>query len=365
MSKLILILMILSSCLMAEDLNPKVKKWEVHEVASKRAMWVWGPTRAKLWDGEKKGPRWRANYKNCNDLLLDFCQNKSIRVLYLSVSSWQWGKEMFTKGELVDEQHYVDFIAKARKRGIQVWAVYYINDVADRVKPGIHGVIPIIDTIAAYNKKYPESQFAGIQSDQEPKSPAVWGDLMKFLEVGQAHVDKVAPGLIFSQTLKPSYAVKKFSWKGEEKLFCEHILDVVDHVSLMAYNDNYTKALQWPERVCKYATKVKKKASIGFEVDDLSRMNYDAEPETWSEEILAEKNRFDGSKGTFEAAMEKMNQELSKYSGYDRMVIHAYRPYFGLWFSEDGKYEPIDHPAKWAKPSRVDLSKDNRELYKK
>ena len=68
------------------------KKWMSHELDSKRAMWVWSPTRNKLWDGEKKGKRWRSNYKNCNDLLLDFCQNKSIRVLYLSVSSWQWGK---------------------------------------------------------------------------------------------------------------------------------------------------------------------------------------------------------------------------------------------------------------------------------
>ena len=189
------------------------------------------------------------------------------------------------------------------------------------VKPGIVGVKSIIDTIAKFNKKYPNSKFAGIQSDQEPKSPSAWNDFMTFLKVGQEYCDKIAPDLIFSQTLKPSYTVKKFTWEGKEKLLCQHILDTVDHVSLMAYNDNFTKAMQWAETVCSYASKRGKKASIGFEVDDLSRFNYNAEPETWHEEILAEENRFDGSTGTFEHAMEEANIRLSKYSGYDRMII--------------------------------------------
>ena len=341
------------------------KKWMSHELDSKRAMWVWSPTRNKLWDGEKKGKRWRSNYKNCNDLLLDFCQNKSIRVLYLSVSSWQWGKSMFMAGKLDDEQHYVEFIRKAKARGIQVWAVYYINDDTERVKPGIKGIKPIIDTIAAFNKRYPESSFAGIQSDQEPKKAESWSDLLTFLEQGQAYANQKAPGLIFSQTLKPSYTKKEFTWKGKKKRLCEHILDLVDHVALMAYNDNVTTAYKWSETVCRYATKVGKKAAIGFEVDDLSRMNYNAEPETWNEEILAEKNRFDGSAQTFEAAMQDFDKRLSQFSGYDRMVIHAYRPYFGLWFSQDGKLEPAAYPAVWKSGRLLDLSKDLRPLYKK
>ena len=86
---------------------------------------------------------------------------------------------------------------------------------------------------------------------------------------------------------------------------------------------------------------------------------------TWFEEILKEKQRFDASPHSFEATMQDFERKLSKYSGFDRMVIHAYRPYYALWFSEDGKREPIEHGDNWQEPQFVNLNKDTRTLYEK
>ena len=339
--------------------------WQKFNTPNKRALWVWSPTKQKMWDGEKKDTRWNQNYKNCHDLLIDFAHNKSIRVLYLYIGSWHWSNSQFIDGQLQHEKQLANLIRKANKKGIQVWAMYYINDSPEKVKPGIEGIKHIIDCIAAFNKKFPDAKFAGIQSDQEPNKSENWHDLMRFLTAGQEHVDKVAPKLIFSQTLKPSYIREDLNWNGTNKKFYQHILDTIDHVALMAYNNNPTVAYRWSEAVCQYATEVKKKASIGFETDDLSHFNYDASMETWCEQILEEEKRFDGSAGSFEATMQDFEKKLAQFDGFDRMVIHSYRSYFSLWFSNDGSYEPADHPSSWPKPPAVRLEHDLRPLFKK
>ncbi len=363
-------------------------------------MWVWAatgtraglpddpavvPTKAqrlrnkknrKMWDGEKSSKRFRENYKGIQDLLLDFCENKSINELYMFGSTFQWSKEDILAGRVPHEDFWVTFNTEAGKRGIRVWLMFYLWDNRDdpRVARRLDSVLYHAKAVHNFNQAHPKCPFVGIHCDQEPRKAESIVGLLNNMTMAQDWIDEQGAAILVSQALRPGWKNERIDWNGQEKPILEHFIDTIGHAALMCY-DNRERILQdWARNLVDYSTKAGKRSSIGFEVNDLHNAWPTAHVETWWKKIQDEpvETRFRGDPAdgtvTFEEAMELVNQQQAGKAGYDRMVIHSYNGYFEHWFGlpprdyveglPDGKYR-----SDAVKPAKVDLSQDDRPRY--
>ncbi len=395
-------LLAVASCAIAE--TPATQwtgpdNWDKLDVPVRRAAWLWRfprtaeglptdgttPTADDLaahksanrqWDGRPADQQFRENYKGSRDLFFDFCQNKSIRVIYAYLSAWEYAQESLNEEwPESDIEGWVKFNTSANKRGMQVWLMFYLWDDRDdpRLDTDFEGIKYFAQRVAAFNTKYPEAKFAGIHCDQEPDTPARYAGLLQSMKVAQEWVDANQAGILISQALRPRWNRDQITFEGKTKTMNEHVLDTIGHSVLMCYSNSpkTIEALSLP--LVRYATAHDKKLAIGFEVGDLKDGWEGAADETWFEEIAAEprESRFkvdlENAPLTFEDAMHQTADDFRNQAGFDRMAIHSLESYFEHWFGQEPRDYILSLPgqvydSRQTNPARVDLREDQRPL---
>ncbi len=358
--------------------------WAKFDVAARRAVWVWNPVsmdgttdQNKNWDGSKNSKiRFFENYKGSRDLFFDFCENKSIRVVYMFVGIYQYRSADYTAGVFpYEEENMLPFMEEANARGIQVWYMYYLNDTRDSttLNGNTNQIVRIAQTVDNFNKKYPNARFAGIHCDQEPNDETVYPGLLNNTKKAYDWIEESGSDLLTSQALRPKWRNQEVTWNGETKVMNEHMQDWLHHSVLMAYSDEPSTVDSWSSAVIDYADSIGRKAAIGSEVADLSGFAYDASGETWYEEIQAEsaETRFKVGSADFVTWEDMMHSVVDKHEAtpsFDRMAIHGYSQYFRHWFGdlprdyllglEGGVYD-----SAVINPEKVDLTVDTCALF--
>ncbi|MFC4991266.1 InlB B-repeat-containing protein [Rubritalea tangerina] len=364
--------------------------WDLFDCPERRAMWVWSPvsmtgtkTENRSWDPTPSTPRnaqdrFFENYKGSQDLLFDFCQNKSIRVLYFFNGVWEWDQTDFdaTTPRIPNETAFASFVAEAKRRGIQVWLMTYLwddpNDARMTQSSNKQAIKRMAQAVHNFNLSYPDSPLAGLHLDQEPGDTTVYDDLLDTMKIAQDWIDSNATGLLISQALRPKWRNQNITWNGSTKPMNEHIMEIIDHGAYMSYNDDLSVVHQWLPPIINHANAHGKKIASGFEVTDYKGMWPNSDEETWWEEIrnepLATRFKVDPSGPvTFEDAMHDVVANYAAQPGYDRQVIHSYADYFEHWFGQRPRDYILSLPnetydSENENPAKVDLFADTREL---
>ncbi len=357
--------------------------WALFNVPERRAMWVWNPAAVdgdnnanRNWDGYRNArDRFFENYKGVQDMFLDFCENKSIRVLYFFGFTWEWSQSELNNGNIVYESGFAAFNARARARGIQVWLMYYLWDDPDdpRMMDDLESVKLIAQAVHNFNRAYPASAFAGIHCDQEPGDTTVYPALLDNMKNAADWIQANQVDLLLSQALRPKWlkADHQVTWNGSHTLMNYHMMDIIDHGVLMCYDDRYNVMIRWSNQILDYATGIGKKVAIGTE---LNRHGDSDTVESWYHEIQAEpiETRFltdlVNPPTTYEDAMHQLVEDLNAKPGFDRMAIHSYKGYFDHWFGAMPRDYLLalpggEYDSAAANPPEVDLNQDNRPLF--
>ncbi|HEX5790195.1 MAG TPA: Calx-beta domain-containing protein, partial [Luteolibacter sp.] len=355
--------------------------WALFDVPERRAMWVWDMgadnAKTKQWDGVMSFRRGLENYKGSRDLFLDFCQNKSVRSIYVFNVIWEWDQATIESGRIPNEAAWVELMADATSRGIQVWMMGYLWDNIDDSRmtqaANKEAIKKIMQAIAAFNQAHPTTPIAGFHNDQEPRATSVYDDMLDTLKIGQNWVNANAPGLKISQALHNVWRGQNVTWNSQSKSMINHIIDTIGHTAYMAYSDTPSTVLNtYAKPACDYAAgpSVGKRVAVGLEVTDLTGLWTNSDKETWWEEIRAEPTatRFKtdvAAPVTFEDCLHDTANALSANAGYDRIVLHESASYFGHWF---GMY-PRDYILAQsggtyvsANPQKVNLLTDTKPL---
>jgi beta-glucanase (GH16 family) len=355
--------------------------WSLFDVPERRAMWVWSmgadSTNSRNWDGVNSFVRGLENYKGSRDLFLDFCENKSIRSIYVFNAIWEWDQTTLDAGHIPNEAAWTGLMADATSRGIQVWMMGYLwddpNDSRLTLATNKQALVRIMQAIAAFNQAHPTTPIAGFHNDQEPGTTSVYDDLLDILKNAQDWINTNAPTLLLSQALRPVWRSQNVTWNGNTKTMNQHIIDVLGHAAYMAYSDTPSTSLNtYTLPACNYAASLgtSHKVGMGVEVTDLKNAWTNSQYETWYEEIQAEPvaTRFltnSVAPVTFEDFLHDAASSLCTNAGFDRVVIHENASYFNHWFGmypreyilsqSGGAYISTNPPA-------VDLCRDTRPL---
>jgi len=338
-----------------KPINTAHKDWDLLDKPVKRAVWLWSVT-PKIWDaldeedpqpeeiGEK---RFWNNYKGIQDLVIDFCNNKSINTIYFYNDAWYKSKYL-KNGELENQDELAKFIKKANASGIKVWGLFYLfnkPDTMGNIQEGEHilAAQKIIDAYGKFNLKYRDAGFYGTQCDQEPNTDELFVPFIDFCKTATERaaqwndtLQKVgARPFLFSQTYKPSYVTQKtIEYKGKLDTVARHLLAVSHHASFMDYTDNPDSFLKRGKTLLRWADEIEgdQKVVIGIETNNLRGMWPGSAGETYYEEITAENDssRFN----LFEKNLDKAELQFSKYDSYERIAIHSIRGYFHHWFNK-------------------------------
>lgn len=357
--------------------------WSKLDVPARRAMWVWGavPVQGdkeanRHWDGERNTEeRFYSNYKGSMDLFLDFCENKSIRVVYMFSGTYEWSR---FKGSQLENSHMVTpFLSEANKRGIQVWYMYYLFDDPNdaRLNKDDSMILEIAKAVEKHNKNNPKARYAGIHCDQEPGESVVYPALLKNTKMAYDWIKSSRSRLLMSHALRPSWRNQKLKWDGQEKTMNEHMQDNLHHGALMAYSDRLKTVHEWSDQALAYASKTGRKLAVGTEVNDLKGKWKNSDKETWFEEILSEpaKTRFKKEAKaplTWEYHLQAVVDRQKLKTSFDRIVIHAYRGYFKHWFGMEVRdyiqsQGDRGYVSSKINPEKVNLKEDTRPLLEK
>ncbi len=366
------------------------EKWDLFDCPARRAMWVWNPVAVtgtnsdnRSWDPTSSAPRnaqarFFENYKGSQDLLLDFCENKSIRVLYFFNAVWEWNMADLDNStpRVPNEAGFAAFVARANNRGIQIWLMAYLWDAPDDSRmttaANKQSIKRLAEAVHNFNLAHPTTPLAGVHLDQEPGDTRVYDDLLDTMKIAQDWVNANSPNIMISQALRPKWRNQNIMWNGSTKPMNEHIMNTIGHGAYMSYDDDVTVVKGWLTPIINYATTNNKKIASGFEVTDYKGAWLNSDKETWWEEIrnepLATRFKVDAaSPVTFEDGMHDVVNTYQAQSGYDRQVLHDYENYFLQWFGGYPRDYILGLPtgeyvSTTQNPAKVNLNQDTREL---
>jgi hypothetical protein len=355
--------------------------WALFDVAERRAMWVWDMGKddagTRKWDGAWGYVRGVENYKGARDLCLDFCENKSIRSIYVFNVTWEWNQEDINAGRIPNEAAWADLMADATDRGIQVWLMGYLWDDPDDARMGTaankESIKKIMQVIHAFNLAHSATPIAGFSFDQEPGTVAVYADLLDTLKIAQDWVDANDPKLMISLALRPVWRNQQLEWNGLTNSMNEHVIRTIGHAAYMAYSDTPNTVLNiYARPACDYAATNGHRVAVGLEVADIAGLYTNADKDTWFEEIQAEpvSTRFKtdlAEPTTFEDCLHATAAELQSSTGYDRIVLHSYADYFMHWFGRRPRDYILScsgetYESAATNPPAVDMGNDARLL---
>jgi len=352
------LLFIISGCHFFESketINKAHKEWDKLNLQNQRATWFWSVT-PQYWEvadslnplhDEQGSERFWNNHRGIQDLVLDFCINKSINTIYFYNALW-CQSEQLQKGELENQEQLAAFIRKANQKDIKIWGLFYLFNKPDSMgnvaqKEHILAAHTIADAYGRYNKKNPDAGFYGIQCDQEPNTTELFVPLIEFCETVTNRVNQWndtlstigAHPFVFSQTYKPSYVTQKvIEYKGVTDTVARHLLAVSHHASFMDYVDIPETFLERGETLLRWADEIpgNQKVVIGIETNNLKSMWPGSAGETYYEEIAVEDDttRFN----RFEQDMRNAEKRFINSPSYERIAIHSIHGYFQHWFGQ-------------------------------
>jgi hypothetical protein len=355
------VVLFLSNLMTSNAQNTAHLNWDLLNKPIKRALWVWKPVTDNNWGGATGHKQLVDNYKNSQDNLIAFCKNKSINTIYIFVGSWEWDQDSYNTGKLYNEDGYASLIQKANAAGIRVWGLFYFYDDANNFTDYVSITTKIVDAVGGFNQRHPKSGFDGIQSDNEPSSTLVYGDMIDFCKLAKQQTatwkttltNANAKPFIFSAVVKPSWVTTSITYKSETKEMYKFILDNVEQASLMDYYDTQAKLLSVGNPVLDYAASLNpiRPVAIGIETGWKSVNS----PNTYNDEIIAETDltRFNKMENDLDAVEATFNT----YKSYERFAIHDLAQYYALWFGQEQGYW-LDANPTWGTPAAVNLMSD-------
>ena len=255
------VVLFMSNAMMSTAQNTAHVNWDLLSKPIKRALWVWKPVTDNNWGGATGHQQLVDNYKNSQDNLIAFCKNKSINTIYVFIGSWEWDQDIYNTGKLYNEDGYASLIQKANAAGIRVWGLFYFYDDANNFTDYANITTKIVDAVGGFNQRHPKSGFDGLQSDNEPSSTQVYGDMIDFCKLAKQQTatwkttltNAKAKPFIFSAVIKPSWVTTSVTYNSETKEMYKFILDNVEQGSLMDYYDTQAKLLSVGNPVLAYA----------------------------------------------------------------------------------------------------------------
>jgi uncharacterized protein YeaC (DUF1315 family) len=292
------------------------------EQASKvpRAMWVW-ETKRILRSHEQ-------------DVLLDFCGQKNISILYLYTGS----ESFFEHGETLEALK--SLLYAANRRGIEVealdgWPEAVLPHEQDRFVDSLQRVLD-------YNRSVEsEYRFAGFQSDVEPfvmagysTDPAKRESInLLFLELHEKlrhaidteNVDNFRFGIALSPHYESNGDDFYVLWNNRPNTVAVHMLEIVDYATLMSYRDTATATIQIAEHEIEVGNHLGKPIWVGCETLDIFGTSQGPRSITFYEE---------GSV-YMEEQLAQVSDHFSKELSFAGLAIHYYDSYRKL--PESGK----------------------------
>ncbi len=307
--------------------NVAHKEWDLLDKPVRRGMWIW-----------KK-------YQENQDLMIDFCMNKSINEVYLYIGEYYWGQDVSIR----NEEALAAFIEKANAAGIKVWGCYYFWDneagldyLGDLDQDEhIEHARKVIDAAAAFNRKYPHAGLHGMQNDNEPKSDNLLVPYLEYCKAAHDHavawndtlIAEGARPLLHSVALRPGWITSaRVDYNGSNNYVAYHYLTECNHVTVMNYNSNGNIFKSRGETILQWADEIEgdQRVVLGVEVNDIIDRWPSAIYETYADEIQEEddQTRFN----VFEADMDSAELAFMNYQSYDRIAIHSFSGYIEHWF---------------------------------
>ncbi|HMB01426.1 MAG TPA: hypothetical protein VKS21_10610, partial [Spirochaetota bacterium] len=342
--------------------------WQTLDAQPRRALWVWKPTTNNWWDGQPSWERMVDNYENSADLVIDFCRNKSINVIYLYIGAYEWESGYFDGslrgGEpgLYNESGYYHIITNARRWDITVFGLFYLYDDPNDSRIDSEGptaISNIIKAVVGYNDRHSDAMIAGIESDQEPWNTARYPGLLDVFQCGMDYIAALtnwgACHLVFDADVKPSWTIgdPDITWNSQTKPMYQHCLDILDGIALMDYYDSEPELFPRAASNIYYAESIGgRSVSIGVETGWQNVGNAN----TFNDEIAAESpaNRFNYMEGELAALLPNFIDSNS----FNRIAIHDFAQYFLHWMGEGADPFLAANPSPPWTSNFVDLTVD-------
>lgn len=282
-------------------------------VEAPKTLYVWNASTMKPTPRESNHHGVYTNQNNTRDRLAKFVKLHGFSKVYFFVGAieWEWDS-VFGKHTLHDEDDLALTVSALREAGADVHAMWYLNDDPNSLS-NFKRAADIVETVHAYNERHPKAKLSGVHCDQEPSRPDAYADLKAMFELQVERNKELKAGLTVGASLKPLWL--RETWQGR-KLF-EHLVDVLDETTLMAYNNNPATVKKLAAPLLAYSGKVGKPVEIAIETGTHNA----AEEETFAGAIEQDPERF------FEIVGD-LADHFGRQDAFERIVIHAFSQYF-------------------------------------
>lgn len=217
-----------------------------------------------VWNAAPGGAGWQALLQNSNhtaDTLINFCIKHNFTRIYLYIGSTQhdWSPN-YANHTLPFESGIAYIIQKATAQKIQVYALYYLNDDPNTIylnsgnlgncpstqqdpKDDAAKITDLVQSVIAYNGRYPQAKFTGIMGDQEPTSTNTYCNYLTINQTVQNVIkSSTEPTLQTAVSLKPVWIFAPATYTYQNKSYnqplFQSILPLINLPSLLAYSSS-------------------------------------------------------------------------------------------------------------------------------
>lgn len=289
-------------------------------VKADKALYVWSASTAKPTPRTSNHAAITRNDDGLADRLAAFCKLHGFSRVHLFLGSAEWDWESQWKQHKLDDEDRMAATFKAlRGHGLELHLMWYLNDEPNDLSNHKRAV-DLVDTIAGFNKRHPDSRITGLHCDQEPDTTEAYASLKEMFELVAARNKELKAGLELGAALKPLWL--RQDWQGR-KVF-QHLVDALDTATIMAYSNNPALVKQLAAPLLQYCEKAKKHAEVAIETG-----SYNAAPEeTFTKLVQDEPAKFLETAAALAA-------DLAKAKGFDRLAIHDYSQYFRALYGVD------------------------------
>jgi len=207
-----------------------------------RALWAWSTK-----------PLFDAQHREEADRFFAFCARQRIAEVYLAAEFDSTTEAGVPRSNLRNADSYRQFLARAHREGLKVDALAGTPEWA--VRENHPQALAAVDAILAFNRASPpEARFDGVHFDVEPYALPGYSDpayqpqvLTQFLEmVARCSArTRAEGGLRFSCDVpawfypagEPERAPMTVQFNGQEKTVGDHLLDLLENVTIMDYTN--------------------------------------------------------------------------------------------------------------------------------
>jgi len=219
------------------------------------------------------------------DQLVNFSRMHGYDRVYIGIGSFSdYYDSHLQYGVLFNDAAYGHLTTKLRAAGIEPWAATWNTDdvnVMTCEEPGA-SELPIcvdyrggrieklVDTIVAFNKRYPDGKWEGLENDQEPLDQNVYATFEDLLSRIKARRDSVAPNLKLSAATVPQWAWESYPGFGNMARMVMHYTDMG---SLMSYHHDLNNVKNYATEHMKEGVSMNTPQTILTEWNPLIRWN--------------------------------------------------------------------------------------------